>query len=391
MDDGGDVVAGCDLGGSGGDGRVAAQFTFDAYGDVLTADHLHAHAHLRCGHKGLFVDRLDVGVVTTSGVEQPRLVPSGHLLVHNRNRTYILQMGRFLQQDPNATAAVLMESAASHGRGMAAMAAAFSMEQRYGDGGNLYEYLGSSPWQRSDPMGLSWDPFSMVDDFQNAIAGERAALLSQLGAAAQAIAVVAATIATYLPFPGAAIAGEMALAAIGGQSWDTALVAASVGLLPGSKILSFISKPMSMLTSAIGQIGTAAFGAATYYASKFTGWLANKAQGLYAAASALVNPVVKAIRTVRHHLLPRAFAAKFQAAGINIEDYVVSVDADWHKAIHAGRLANGRLNGGTWNELWKTFWDAYPNPRPGNPSVERVESFLNSMKGIFNASHYIVP
>lgn len=215
MDDGGDVVAGCDLGGSGGDGRVAAQFTFDAYGDVLTSDHIHAHAHLRCGHKGLFVDRLDVGVVTTSGVEQPRLVPSGHLLVHNRNRTYIPQMGRFLQQDPNATAAVLMESAASHGRGMAAMAAAFSMEQRYGDGGNLYEYLGSSPWSRSDPMGLSWDPFDMVDDYLAEDAGNKAAFMQEIMQGFNTVAHVAMQVAQL--HPGVAIA-VLGLRLITGQA-----------------------------------------------------------------------------------------------------------------------------------------------------------------------------
>jgi len=60
--------------------RVAAQWTYDAYGSVLSADHLAPHAFLHCGHKGLFFDRLDVGVADTAipgaaALETPRLVP----------------------------------------------------------------------------------------------------------------------------------------------------------------------------------------------------------------------------------------------------------------------------------------------------------------------------
>jgi hypothetical protein len=74
-----------------------------------------------------------------------------------------------------------MEAAAYNGRGMGALAAAFDMETRYGDGANLYQYLGSSPWQRFDPMGLSWDPFDMVDEIVSDRVGSSAALLQALG------------------------------------------------------------------------------------------------------------------------------------------------------------------------------------------------------------------
>ncbi len=93
----------------------------------------------------------------------PRLIPYAHLLVHMRNRAYSPQMGRFMQPDPNATAMMLIEAASYHGRGLDAIVAAFDVQGLYGDGMNLYEYLGSSPWGRRDPLGLSWDPFDMVD------------------------------------------------------------------------------------------------------------------------------------------------------------------------------------------------------------------------------------
>ncbi len=67
--------------------------------------------------------------------------------------------------DPNATALTLLEAASYNGRGVAALVTAFDMGDRYGYGANLYEYLGSNPWGRSDPMGLAWDPFEVVDDY----------------------------------------------------------------------------------------------------------------------------------------------------------------------------------------------------------------------------------
>ena len=106
------------------------------------AEHLHDFPDRRLGHKGLFVDRLDGEI--SSGIESPRLVPFGHVIVHNRQRVYIPTYGRFSQRDPNQTAMQLV--AGSHsGRGTGAIALAFSFEGWYGDGHNLYQYLGSNP------------------------------------------------------------------------------------------------------------------------------------------------------------------------------------------------------------------------------------------------------
>ncbi|MEA5556242.1 hypothetical protein [Nodularia spumigena] len=89
---------------------------------------------MRIGHKGLFIDRLDVPVVNSGGMESPRLVPFGHTISHNRNRLCSPQLGRFYQLDPNATAMALLEASIYHGKGVGAIALAFSMEQMYGDG-----------------------------------------------------------------------------------------------------------------------------------------------------------------------------------------------------------------------------------------------------------------
>lgn len=277
-DAGGDLVALCDLLGEGQYGdvaRVVAQWTYDAYGAVLTAEHLDGYtldAAPHLGHKGLFLDRLDANVT------QPRLVPFAHALYHVRNRVYSPQHGRWNQQDPNQTAINLLEASVHHGRGVAAIVMAFDVEGLYGDGGNLYEYLGSNPWMRFDPMGLSWDPFDMVDDFYAEHMGSAAALLSQLGQSAKAVAVVAATIATYLPFPAASLAGEVALYALGETDANEFAVAAAIGLVPGGKLGSFI-----------GKLGGSAWNTAKQYASRAGGFLARGAEGLAQRAKRFVN------------------------------------------------------------------------------------------------------
>lgn len=179
-----------------------------------------------------------------------------------RNRTYAPGLGRFLQRDPNATAMALVESTAMHGRGLGALSLAFEMEGLYGDGGNLYEYLGSSPWGRGDVLGLSWDPFDMVDDYVSESAGNRAAFLSQLGQNAKAMAVTAATIASYLPFPVVGELGDIALYALGEQSGEELAFSLAMGLIPGGKLLGKFG-------SFLGKIGSSAWTGAKHYAGRF--------------------------------------------------------------------------------------------------------------------------
>jgi hypothetical protein len=264
QDAGGDIVALCDVPTSG-TARVAGQWTYDAYGNVIFAEHLVSHQPLHCGHKAAFVERLDVGVYSSSSSENHRLIPFAHSISHMRNRVYAPGIGRFLQPDPNATAAVLLEASSYHGRGIGATLAAFSMEDMYGDGMNLYEYLGSNPVNRSDPMGLSWDPFDMVDDYLAESAGSTAAFLNNIGMGAKAVAVVAATIASYLPFPFVGNLGDVALYALGEQSGAELAGAMALGLIPGGKL----GKAFGKIGSFLGRIGSAAWSAAKSYATRF--------------------------------------------------------------------------------------------------------------------------
>ncbi|MBX3408091.1 MAG: hypothetical protein KF869_15150 [Phycisphaeraceae bacterium] len=214
QDAGGDVVAVCDLGGSSSTARVCGQWRYDAYGAATAAEHLHAFPVIRCGHKALFFDRLDSASADNLGNEPPRLIPFAHLVVQMRNRAYVPQLGRFLQPDPNATALTLIQATSFHGRGMGALVAAFDVEGLYGDGMNLYEYAGSNPWMRADPLGLSWDPFDMVDEYVAEDMGSRRAFLERIVGGTHVAAYMGAYIASCTPMPVAMTLGTLALAYI---------------------------------------------------------------------------------------------------------------------------------------------------------------------------------
>jgi hypothetical protein len=261
QDGGGDLVALCDLKGLDNQGspsiaRVVGQWTFDAYGEVLSAEHLFAFSLPRLGHKGLFLDRLD------GSAAGPRLVPFGHGLYHMRNRAYAPGLGRFLQRDPNQTAMALAESAAMHGRGLGSLSLAFDLEGLYGDGGNLYEYLGGNPWQRSDVLGLSWDPFDLVDDYLAEDAGSKAAFFERVIGTARAAAYIGAVIVSTLPIPlPASVVADIGASALEGH--------VSPQLRQFRRILGFAS--LAALGSTITKVGYHAFKAAAAYVAKH-GW-----------------------------------------------------------------------------------------------------------------------
>lgn len=261
QDAGGDVVAVCDMQGSdpagGNAARVCGQWRYDAYGAATAAEHLAAFPQIHCGHKALFFDRLDMGV-DVSGAEPPRLIPYSHLLVHMRNRAYSPQMGRFMQPDPNATALTLIEAASYHGRGLDAMVAAFDVQSLYGDGMNLYEYLGSNPWSRRDPLGLSWDPFSMVDEYSADDAGSRAAFLERVIGGAKTSAYIGATLISMLPFPIISNLGALGASALEGE--------VSPELAMAGKVLGFAS--LGALSVTISKLSYSAARTAISYVSK---------------------------------------------------------------------------------------------------------------------------
>jgi hypothetical protein len=77
------------------------------------------------------------------------------LFTSNAHAVYHVQTGRFLQADPNASGQPLIYNAGwFHGVAPSVAVIGFDIEERYRDGANLYQYLGSNPLTNSDPLGL---------------------------------------------------------------------------------------------------------------------------------------------------------------------------------------------------------------------------------------------
>jgi RHS repeat-associated protein len=86
------------------------------------------------GHQGLFRDH-ETG------------------LIYNRFRSYDPRLGRLLQRDPQGSSLLLTEAAIHNGRSLS-LAPYIEAGGFYGDGLNLYGYLGSHPLDATDPLGL---------------------------------------------------------------------------------------------------------------------------------------------------------------------------------------------------------------------------------------------
>ncbi|MFN0011305.1 MAG: hypothetical protein ACKVS8_06640 [Phycisphaerales bacterium] len=204
QDASGDVVALCDSGGpvvptglsptgAGGaaigpattsTGRVVQQFTYDAYGAVLAAEQVVDDPNvvipnLRVGHKGLFADRLDVGI-TNSGTDPPsgggggagtsgplaltlneseRLTRHAQVIYYVRNRVYHPAVLIFGQRDPNGTGQQVVVAAAFHGTSVARQLGGTTspnLRGHFADGLNAFAYTGLNPIMHADPMGLEF-------------------------------------------------------------------------------------------------------------------------------------------------------------------------------------------------------------------------------------------
>ncbi|MCW5766676.1 MAG: RHS repeat protein [Phycisphaeraceae bacterium] len=154
QDASGDAAAQCFV--NAGSAAVLEQYTLDPYGSAVTVEVFGPAPSLHAGHKGLFVERLDVGV--SSGLGDPgdpaRLAPLACTIVHARNRWLAPGQGRWLQADPNASALVLIGSGAHSGRELTALVASLDLSSLTGDGVNVYGYLGGNPMRRWDALGL---------------------------------------------------------------------------------------------------------------------------------------------------------------------------------------------------------------------------------------------
>jgi hypothetical protein len=178
---------------------------------------------------------------TWTAAEPARLMPGAKLIGHTPNRTYSPGLGRWLQQDPNGAGASTVGDSRYHGEAPDAISILIDANRRAGDGLNLFGYLGQNPLSRSDPMGLSWDPFDdMVYDFVATNAAQQAAFMEQLRGGFNSAAHLAWQVAQLHPAVGVAVAGYN-LATGNFSAWDL------LALVPGGAAAKSLSKAVGVL------------------------------------------------------------------------------------------------------------------------------------------------
>ncbi|HRQ72988.1 MAG TPA: hypothetical protein PLU35_08170 [Phycisphaerales bacterium] len=131
------------------EGGLLRQYAWDPYGQAIAVDSLGIFGHNRLGHQGLFFDRLDANAPNAD------LTATARGVYYARNRNYEPRLGRWLQGDPNGTAAVVTSGGTYHGASTLLALGHADLLVHYQDGLNGYALVGSKPLTHRDPAGLS--------------------------------------------------------------------------------------------------------------------------------------------------------------------------------------------------------------------------------------------
>jgi hypothetical protein len=128
-------------------GNVIEQYTWSPYGVLLATEQYGTFSPSKIGHQGLFFDRFDAAIT------QPPLVSGAFGLFENRNRSYSPTLGRFMQDDPNGSGQVFMNSLARLGEALNSEISTVHLDLMYPDGLNAHLYLRANPFSAQDPTG----------------------------------------------------------------------------------------------------------------------------------------------------------------------------------------------------------------------------------------------
>ena len=200
---------------------VAAQYTYGPYGELRAADLRPTETEwpsMGVGHQGLFFIRFD------GDPDDPPHAVGARGLYYNRNRWYSPDLGRFIQRDVNETALPIIVALAFNGETLDALLGAFDGQGLYGDGMNLYAYLGANPVNGLDALGLD-----EYDDLFDDLSGHR---LYALGAISEGARYASLGIETALDIAGTflgidVLASVAVLASGSGGFWDAMNIVAA--------------------------------------------------------------------------------------------------------------------------------------------------------------------
>ena len=329
-------------------GEVAVQYVWSPYGELVAADVIPTTALPNpptnaAGHQGLFFVRLD-GTST-----DPAMEPGAFGLFCNRNRWYSPRYGRFTSRDPNKTALAILTALVMNGDTLDIVFGAMSSADHYGDGMNLYAYLGANPINLLDAMGLSWEDDD-IDDLIDELMGQK---VYALGVLNEGAGWVALGLQTSLDIAGSLLGVDVfqsvaVLASGRGGFWEGMdIVMAAV---PGGGAFRAIAKARKI--KRLAKIG--------------------KSLG----------------RMVRHHTVPSAVLKRLSSKVANhplvrgrrgapnrwlIPEHV-------HKDLHRG------AQGGPWNDAWWRELDAIGGPKKAQ--VEDALQIREKLVRIFGLEEY---
>ncbi len=288
---------------------------------------------------GYFVDADNAPV----GATLARFVYDGLVdaagLYHNRNRWYDPALGRFVQREMNESALPVLAVLAMNGAALDAFLSGFEPVGYYGDGANLYRYIGADPINDRDPSGM----FSLLG-MLGSMTSRGMQAYNTYEAVGYARRFVAALMAgTGLHAVMTELVVELAMDRVGGKLLDAATSAFRFGKRMFGSLWGKGRKGWTQITDMWGR-GRAGGGL-------FRGVYKSFTRGNFRHNLKVLTRVDAPSNVQAHHVLPISHQRHFDAVGINIHE--PKWGAWWDGSIHPSSSSAYRKD-------WNAFFQLHP-------------------------------
>jgi len=324
-----------------GSGGVAhQQYSYEPYGILFAAEETHAATPIdfasdpeliesHFGYQGLWCD-LELG------------------LCNNRGRILNLDLGRPNQRDPNGLGLVLVGSLAMHGEPMSPSASIAGNDQ-YSDGLSPFEHLRSNPVTGHDPTGMyaEFDWFAETEELSDDFTAHKLYALSEINEKARWASM------------GLKTASEIALSLIPGYGTYEAMQAVEIIRSGRGGLMDYLTVGLGGISQIGYAIKAAKFlnrarlwSARGNRAARFVGTYKGFTRGNFRHNLKVRTGIDPGSTVHAHHVLPKEFADRFSARGINVHD--PKYGAWWAQHDHLSVHRRG------YNDRWREFFRRNP-------------------------------
>jgi hypothetical protein len=326
---------------------VLRQDVYTPYGELAATDlYTQDLADSKVGFQGLFYNRL------ATSAQDTQLAPGAIGLYNARNRPYGPHVARFFTRDPNGTSQLVIGSAAYHAGLVYTGDRAFVINELYGDGSNLYQFVRSNPVNVLDPLGLwGFDYFDEAEAFEAEHTGWR---LYAVGALNEGARIASLGLQTALNI-GSALLGLDVLESV------KVLLSGQGGFWESLDIVMAVN-PIGKVAKIAGTVaGAATFVNRTAKAGKIAGTLLEHVGKILPARQA--RQLTKGFegKIQAHHLLEKRFAELWD--GLNPDEIpAVILPRKAHEDLTAklfSRLPTNRTGEFTKAEVWAAYQEVY--------------------------------